>query len=323
MCVTSIDFRFWYTAPSYKKTFSMYSKMSLSSLRMKMWPIYRRESKLFLLMSGLFFCVLFNTTGLRIVKDTLIVTRVGAEAISFLKGWIVLPTAVLYVVAYTKLSNITSPKKLYFLGLCFFISAFALFGFVMYPLGDLIHPSPEAIQAMIKSYPHLKYFLSLYGVWSYCFLYTVAELWCSVGIHLLFWQLANEIVATGQAKRFYPLFGVVGNFALVFAGTFIHYMHPQYNICGSFDGMIQILTTIVCISGIIVAFLYTKVTQSIATEKNQAYTAGEYKMSFRESIKFILNSNYLRYIALIVVCYGITVNFAEITWKSQVNLFTR
>ena len=42
------------------------------------------------------------------------------------------------------------------------------------------------------------------------------------------------------------------------------------------------------------------------------------KLSFVESFKYILKSRYVGYIALISVSYNISINFVEVTWKSQV-----
>ena len=298
----------------------MNNKQNTASLRMRIWPVQGHEAKIFSLLGLIFFCVLFNNTILRIIKDTLIVTEIGAESINFLKGWIVLPAVILYALGYTRLSNTLSPAKLYFTGLIIFTVVFAVFGFLLYPLRDAIHPEPAVIKDLIASYPHFQYFISLYSVWSYCLLYTIAELWTAAGIHLLFWQLANEIVSTEQSKRFYTLFGVVGHAALVVAGLIIKYLHPSRNMCPSFTDMIYTVTGLICVVGLIIGFAYSKIRTivSVKDSKVHSYKESKYCMPVLESLKYIVSSIYIRYITLIVICYGITVNFAEITWKSQV-----
>ena len=37
-------------------------------------------------------------------------------------------------------------------------------------------------------------------------------------ISLLFWQFANDITKTSEAKRFYSMFGLIANIALILAG---------------------------------------------------------------------------------------------------------
>ena len=42
-------------------------------------------------------------------------------------------------------------------------------------------------------------------------------------VSLMFWGFANEITTVQQAKKYYPLFGIFANIALVFSGQFIRY----------------------------------------------------------------------------------------------------
>ena len=59
------------------------------------------------------FCALFNYTIVRDIKDALVVKAAGAETISFIKFWVVLPLAVLFVMAYTKASNRLTKEQLF------------------------------------------------------------------------------------------------------------------------------------------------------------------------------------------------------------------
>lgn len=44
------------------------------------------------------------------------------------------------------------------------------------------------------------------------------------------------------------------------------------------------------------------------------------KLSLGESLKYIATSKYLGYIALLVICYGISINLVEVMWKDQVKM---
>ena len=72
--------------------------------------------KKFVPMALMFFFINFNYTILRDTKDALIVTAPGsgAEAIPFLKVWGVLPFAIIFMLIYSKLSNIFSKPKLFY-----------------------------------------------------------------------------------------------------------------------------------------------------------------------------------------------------------------
>jgi AAA family ATP:ADP antiporter len=84
-------------------------------IRSFLWPIHNFELKKLLPMLFLFFCIAFNYTILRDTKDTLIMTapKSGAEAIPFLKVYGVLPIALVFMLIYTKLSNVLSKKHLF------------------------------------------------------------------------------------------------------------------------------------------------------------------------------------------------------------------
>ena len=54
--------------------------------------------------------------------------------------------------------------------------------------------------------------------WTFAVFYTMAELWGSVVVSLLFWGFANEVTSVKEAKKYYPLFGLGANVALIFSG---------------------------------------------------------------------------------------------------------
>lgn len=68
-----------------------------------------------------------------------------------------------------------------------------------------------------------RYGVALLCNWSYSLFYIVSELWGSVGVSVLFWQLANDIIPVWQAQRFYPLFGQLANIAPICAGQTVAY----------------------------------------------------------------------------------------------------
>src|SRR5271163_2474593 len=97
------------------------------------WPIHTWELKKFVPMALMFFFINFNYTILRDTKDALIVTAPGsgAEAIPFLKLWGVLPFAILFMLLYSKLSNVFSKPKLFYTMISIFMTFFAFFALVL------------------------------------------------------------------------------------------------------------------------------------------------------------------------------------------------
>ena len=79
------------------------------------WPIERSEIKLFLPLGLMMMCMLFNFGSLRSIKDSLVVPNIGAEVISFLKLWLVLPSTIIFTLIYVRLSNVFEYDRLFYL----------------------------------------------------------------------------------------------------------------------------------------------------------------------------------------------------------------
>ncbi|EOY26597.1 TLC ATP/ADP transporter isoform 3, partial [Theobroma cacao] len=173
----------------------------------------------------MFFCILFNYTILRDTKDVLVVTAKGssAEIIPFLKTWVNLPMAVGFMLLYTKLANVLSKQALFYTVIVPFIAFFGAFGFMLYPLSNYIHPQALSDKLLAVLGPRFLGPLAIMRIWSFCLFYVMAELWGSVVISVLFWGLANQITTVDEAKRFYPLFGLGANIALIFSGRTVKY----------------------------------------------------------------------------------------------------
>merc|ERR1711959_488196 len=184
------------------------------------------ELKKFLPMGIMMFFILFNYTILRDTKDALLGTAPNSstEAFNFVKLGIVMPLAVLFVVFYAKLSNIFSRYQLFNIMIGSFVTFFGLFAFVLYPNIGYIHPDIQYIAQLQADNPRWHYPISIYGNWTFTIFYALSELWGSAMISLLFWQFANEITRTHEAKRFYALFGLLANIALIFSGQTVKYM---------------------------------------------------------------------------------------------------
>ena len=303
-----------------------------SKLRAAIWPIMGSEMKKFLPMGLMMFFILFNYTILRDTKDMLVVGASGAEAVNYLKFFGVMTASILFVVLYTKLSNVLSTERLFYTVLTPFLIFFGAFAFIIYPNRDLIHPAPEVVEACKQSMPALRFIFALWGTWSFSVFYIMSELWGTVVIALLFWTFANEITRTGEAKRFYGLFPLLGNVALIFSGQLITYFcnigHTYAVGVDAVGVSLEYMMSTVVVAGIAVMAIYWWMNRNILTD-SRYYDAAEAskkvkkdkpKMSVMESFKYILSQPYLGYIALILIGYGMAINLVEVTWKGQLKL---
>lgn len=311
----------------------------LAGLKLKeiFWPIKRSEFKLFLPLALLMFCVLFNFAALRSIKDSLVVPNIGAEAISFLKLWLVLPATIIFTLIYAKLSNILNYKQLFYLIISSFLLVFFLFTYLLFPNQDFYHPSQKLINQLIISYPNFKWFLYIAGKWSYALMYIFCELWSVVIINLLFWQFANNIFDTDSAKRFYPFLGVIGNLGMILAGSvLVNYSDfslitdQQLLINYASDNQIQcnmvlkpVINTIL-LAGFLAICLYYYINEYVLSHlnwvklDNKIKAAKKTSLSIRQSINLLLKSRYIGHIVLLILCYGLVINILEGPWKYRI-----
>lgn len=306
------------------------TKHDFGKWRAFFWPVHGYELKKLLPMFLMFFFISFNYTILRDTKDTLVVTAAGAEAIPFLKTFGVVPAAILFMLIYAKLSNVLSKENLFYVTLLPFVIFFGLFGFIMYPSREMLMPtaSAEALRAYLPG--GWGGLAAAYENWMYSVFYILAELWGSVVLSLLFWGFANQITRVGEAKRFYSLFGLGANVALLVSGPAIMYVSSiRSRVPVGVDAWqisLNYLMGMVTIGGILVAAIYWWINRNVLTDPQfydptqEKAKKKKTKMSITDSIKFIFSSKYLLCLATLVIAYGIAINLVEVTWKSQLKL---
>lgn len=301
--------------------------------RARLWPIHNFELKKFLPLGFIMFCLLFNYTVLRDTKDTLVVNSAGAGAITFLKLYCVTPAAILFVILYAELVNKLKRETVFYAVVTPFVIFFALFGFLIYPNLDVLHPDPASISALHEAYPRWSGFIDLYAYWSYSLFYVLSEIWGSAMISLMFWQFANHIVRMSESKRFYGLFVVIGNVALIFSGQAVRFcsqdVHQYFpNMADPWELSLYFLMGFVVVIGIAAMVLYRWMHTNVLTDKRyfDPEAAGtpkkkKEKPGLVESFKIIMTSPELGYIAILLIAYGVTINLVEVQWKHQLKIF--
>ncbi|AAP05181.1 NTP/NDP exchange transporter Npt1 [Chlamydia caviae] len=302
-------------------------------LRSFLWPIHMHELKKVLPMFLMFFCIAFNYTVLRDTKDTLIVTAPGsgAEAIPFIKLWLVVPCAVVFMLIYAKLSNILSKPALFYTVITPFLLFFALFPTVIYPFRHILHPTDFADKLQTILPQGLMGCVAMLRNWTFAAFYVLSELWGSVMLSLMFWGFANEITKISEAKRFYALFGVGANIALLASGRSIIWASKlRASATGNTDpwGLsLYLLMSMVILSGGVIILCYWWMNKCVLTdprfydpkELNKSKKSKP-KMSMKESFAYLARSPYMLLLALLVICYGVCINLVEVTWKSQLKM---
>ncbi len=316
------------------KTAKTSEKPEFTGWRAALWPIHNYELKKFLPMGLMMFCTLFIYTVLRDTKDAIVVNAPGsgAEALSFLKGIGVTGSAIMFMLLYTKAANVFNREGLFYVTALPFLVYFGAFAFLIYPNKDFLHMSIETINQYQAAYPHITWIIPLIGNWTYSLFYILSELWGSAVLSLLFWQFANSITPVKEAKRFYGMFGFLGNFGLLFSGpAIIYFSHmPQTLGLSAAEGWglsLKCLMGLVVLAGGVLLYTFYWINRNVLTDTRyydpEAMGEGKKKkakLSVGESLREILRSPYLGLIACLVLAYGVSINLFEGIWKGQIKI---
>lgn len=292
----------------------------LSSFKEFLFPIENWELPKFFPMAVMIFVTVFNLTMLRNAKDALMVTAPcsGAETITFLKLYGVLPTTFIFSLLYVKLRKATSFRTCYYVIVGTFIAFFLIFVTYLYPNAISIQPEVSFIKNLQELYPRFKYLFPLYGVWIYALFYIICELWGALCLNVLFWQMANDVIGPNEAKRFYPLLIFVSHISVVMLSMLMK------SLCQCTGAQIIQYTVLIAISlavFLLVTFHYfhcyiinqPKFRQDLLEQSKKP----KITLSFTESIREAMRSPYVGLIAVLVISYGVIINFIDVTWKSR------
>ncbi len=303
-------------------------KSPLARWRNRLWPIHGYELKKVLPLLFMKFFISFTYGVLTTMKDAFVVTAkgAGAEVIPVLKGWIVLPIALGATLLYSKLSNLFRRSILFYGIITFFIGFVLLFGFVLYPHIDTLSPHASADWLLEKVGPENSHWIAIYRNWVQSIFFVTAELWGTIVIFLLFWGFVNHICNFNEAKRCYNLFIAGGDLAQMFTGPLVCYFTGKY-LASQFNLALQSLCLCVLFFGCMIMALHWILTRKVLKDERLYQPEHGHqpmdqktKLSLLESLKFIVRSPYLRYIAVLVVAYGLTINLTEVTWKANLKL---
>ena len=287
----------------------------MSGLRLALFPIADNELSKFLPMCGMIFCTIFAYSLLRAYKDALVLSAPGsgAEVLPFLKIYVVFPVTIMATVGYMKLRKVFDVSRAYFTIISTFIGIFALFALVLHPFSAYIHPSPEWLSGMQAAYPPLKYFFAILGSWSYALFYVSAELWGTFALSVLFWQFANETTSPSQSKRFYPLYVMVGNISLLFLFPVLKHISQNPN-----NDVLEVCSIAVFFGLLLMYFFSRAISVAKQEQSNEKIVKKKKKkLSMAESFAVLFKSEYVGYIALLVLSYGFIINVVEVVWKAQ------
>jgi len=306
-----------------------------SRWRLYLWPIHRWEMKKFVPLLILYALICFNYNLLKSAKDALVITAnsSGAAVLPFIKIWVILPMALLVTFLFTRLFNRFSQERVFYIMIGGFLSFFALFALVLYPLRDVIHPHVLCDQLDAIA-PKFQPMIAMLRNWSFTLFYVISELWGTAIMSVLFWAFANEVMTVKDAKRFYGILGIGANISAIFAGQIAILVSGQmFDLSFIFGAdawgqSLGLVTTIVIFTGLLTMGFFKWYNTRIVHRdpamkeehvKNHAKRK-KVKMGMRKSFTYLAKSKYLLCIAVLVIGFNIAINMVEITWKDQISI---
>ncbi len=305
---------------------------TFSRLRSFLWPIHSHELSKFLPMLVIFFLICFNYNLLRVTKDSLVVTArsSGAEALPFLKVWAILPMAFLFTYIFTRLINRFKKETVFYIIISGFLLFFIIFGFVLYPLRESLHPNELADKLQASLPIGFKGLIAVFRNWTYTAFYVMSEMWSTIVMSVLFWGFANDVTGVKDAKRFYGLLGIGANLSSILSGqaaTWISkYTYNPHLPFGqdAWGQSVIFMVGLIVISGIVCMLLYKRIHKKGHGYNTPHVTEREarepsVKMGLRKNFSYLAKSKYLLLLALIVLCYNISINLVEVVWKDQLH----
>ena len=278
----------------------------------------RFEALKFLAISVTKFFTVYIFIVLRGLEYSIFLPKMGAELISAVELYCLLPISSLFVILYFKLGKHFSRLKICGMLLIVFLIFFNIFNYFIFLNQDALGLDFLSLKL---EYPRFKYPLLLLENWHISLFYVFAELWGIMMLSLSFWQLANEISTVTEARKYYGFFGAIGQLGMILGGTIAVKMSNIYPSIepDAWINRFNWLINSVTISGIILLACYWWISKHIwqyVRIEERRYS--KVKMSIRQSLKYIFTSRYLRLIATLIICYGVLMSISETLWKDQV-----
>lgn len=332
------------TADSITSKSHAHTLHNFSKIRSFFWPIYSNELKKLIPMFSVFFLISFIYNLLRPLKQSVVFGVIdqshllqhtsGADAVPFLK-FAVLLGAFCSIYFFTKVSNLFTREKVFYIILSIFIGFFSLFIFIIYPnkeifsldyLGGLLLNSsllPQGYKVISVLVQH----------WYCSVFYVFCELWGTVMLSMLFWGYANEVTSVDEAKRFYAIFALGSNLSGIFSGIFGQFLvgSGTGSDVENWDNTIRLqIGLVLTIAFIIVACFYFLSNHVFAKEqvevehtkqdanKSTAVKSKKPKLSLMECFRYLASSPYLTSVVVIVVSYNLLFNLCDVLFTHHV-----
>ena len=288
----------------------MENNKKFGRIRSIIFPIYRHELRKFIPLAVIFLIISLNYSVLRNVKDLFIFSTGVGETINYIKTVGVLPFTIILTIIYGRLSRVVDRDTRFMIVVGYFLVFFGFFYFFLYPNMDKLILHQWLGDDTLQKYARWRGFLASIKYWPFSLLYMNAEAWGTFVLGVSFWTFANEITSLEQAKRIYSFISLSSGVALIVSGIFLTTLGNLNLLVGvTFFLMIFLLVIYVALARDI------KKNPELYRIEQKTEKKKKVKKSFIQSLKFLAKSDYLQLIAILVISYGMVINFFESVWK--------
>lgn len=265
-----------------------------------------------------FFLITFAYHTLKDMKDSVVITAsdAGAQVIPFIKIWGMLPASIGASFLFVKLYNYFGREKTTYFLVSTLLTIYTLFAFVLYPFREILYLGQIQDYLSLILPAGCKGFIAMISFWHYTLFYLAAELWSPMVLSIIFWGYVNEVTNLEEAKNFYPICMLTGNFAGILSGFTSHWLCHQLKESFSWQQTTQFLIIGVVACGLAILAI-NRLLSLEGSSSSQIYTKKSSKSSFKESVMNIFQSTPLLCITAIVFGYGLTSNLIEVVWKEN------
>jgi ATP:ADP antiporter, AAA family len=263
----------------------------------------RAELKKFLMLAGIFFCIIGVYWSLRPIKDSVFVTLVGIDLLPWAKVFSIICMLPL-IISYTKLIDIYPRHKVFYL----VVSVYGVFGllfayFLMHPEYGLsnTHANPVRIIGWLW-YAYVESFGSL--------------------IVALFWVITTDTSLPEAAKRGFPLIALFGQTGNIVGPMFLQAQRLGFGTSAPVIGICAVLMFVICL----LMWIFMRVTPPAQLrgyvaheilEEPGAFKKEKQAVGFLDGLKLIFSRGYLFGIFLITAAYEVIVTIFDYQLKSM------
>lgn len=271
------------------------------------------------LMSSLMFLILFLANALRVLKESLLVTHIGIESLSYLRILLQLPLSLLVIYLLTELKKKYTQQRIFSLAIWFYIIFMFIFTNILYPYIEALGLPVWLKDYLIKLPPASSRLVPLIDFWPITLLYLLAELWPLLIYVNCFWELSNRLVNTEEAAQIYPRYNILGQANILFTGLVLYYLSAcsvKHYISAWGFNFVQCLGSMAFLVMAIVLLLYNYIIARytpLHTTDGKAVSTGK-KLSFRQTLKLLHNHQHIANIFVCTLLYYAVISAVQTVW---------